>query len=776
MGANIRIALLIGLVIQNSLCALLGRASRTAAKPEDLYNINHFITVSECGKFILSLFLECYVQGGLSGLMESIHTHIFQNPRDAVKGSLIPAFLYLISNTLLYVALSNLSAPVFQVLCQFKLITTTIMSVVLLRRLYSRKQWYCIFFLCLGVATVINGEHRQRHHAERVSSLSEEKEEDPAKNILIGITTIGISCLLSSLAGVYFELIVKNSNAVEKEASVQLDSCDEEDESVLKITTSPSSSLARVRSVPSLWIRNMMLAFFSLIFGTMQGFMQKEPSKSFFHGFSVWVWVQVLLLSCGGLLVAGVIKYADNVVKGLATGISVVLSSSISILFLGDEPTQSFFVGVTLIVSSVYLFNNDIKLPTLRQTANAGLLYFVIFPYIFLQVGFPLQQESDKIVQDRMELNKNVTLHNMPNILHQEVNVLDTKTTHEANGSFVFVDTPSKTFSLDNSNDLPHEFLNIRFHVVTVGNFKDCGGCLVLNLLGPAIRDLGYNVTESGCPSIGADENVVIIYSESTTNRCPGNNKTAHVHWMLAPLNVLSGTKVLEYWKPEDMVFHYGTNSQGSTKIPVPLTNQLTLAQNPYPGDETDPDVIAKYKPLNRSGVSYILRKAKAFHGNIWVDRMLPHEHLGINATLLRRLKRDINTNRRIMSYEFFLSYDPYTYWSLQAAMLGTISVVHPVKGLSKEEWVSGFYVGGYLRSKNLTLNLPGIAYGWNRTEVSYARESLHQLRPLLLDANAWGRNVTVSRLIRDSKRWILGERKAFEGAVLAKDFYDKWD
>jgi Nucleotide-sugar transporter. len=422
MEVNIRIALLIALVLQNSLCAILGRASRTAARPEDLYNINHFITVSECGKFILSLLIECYIQGGFSGLAKSVYTHILKNPSDAVRGSLVPAFLYLISNTLLYIALSNLSAPVFQVLCQFKLITTTIMSVVLFKRLYSRKQWCCIFVLCAGVATVINGEQRQ-HNAERNDAMEKilgedhnNKEKDPTKNILIGVTTIGISCLLSSLAGVYFELIVKTAGVGKGGGCAEsADSSSSCEESGLKSSTSTFSS-PTIQTGPSLWIRNTMLAFFSLIIGTIQGLIQNDPSKSFFHGFNVWVWVQVLLLSCGGLLVAGVIKYADNVVKGLATGISVVLSSSISVLLLGDKPTESFFVGVTLIISSVYLFNNKVKFPNMRQALFAGMLFLAIFPFVFLQIAVPtgtMQEEPDLVVSSNVVEYGNVTFQNM---------------------------------------------------------------------------------------------------------------------------------------------------------------------------------------------------------------------------------------------------------------------------------------------------------------------------------------------------------------------------
>lgn len=43
----------------------------------------------------------------------------------------------------------------------------------------------------------------------------------------------------------------------------------------------------------------------------------------------------------GGLVVAAVVKYADNILKGFATSVSIVVSSLVSFYFLGDfKPTK----------------------------------------------------------------------------------------------------------------------------------------------------------------------------------------------------------------------------------------------------------------------------------------------------------------------------------------------------------------------------------------------------------------------------------------------------
>lgn len=56
----------------------------------------------------------------------------------------------------------------------------------------------------------------------------------------------------------------------------------------------------------------------------------------FFQGYNLLTWWIVLLQTCGGLGIAFVIKYADNILKGFAAGLSILLSSAVSYIFLDD--------------------------------------------------------------------------------------------------------------------------------------------------------------------------------------------------------------------------------------------------------------------------------------------------------------------------------------------------------------------------------------------------------------------------------------------------------
>lgn len=317
-----KLILLTGMVLQNSATVLVGRYTRSSVEKDDLYVVNHLIVITEIGKLLLSCAFEYFTTGGQ--LMQSIQTNILDAPYDALK-IMVPALLYLVQNSLLYVALSNLTAPIFQVTYQAKLVTTAVVSVIMLNRKYTFQQWICLCILSVGVAIVVLGE----------SSNSQKDVPAGEQSLFLGLIAVTIACFSSALAGVYFEKVIK------------------------------AGGKEKARPV-SVWMRNIQLAFFSILTALIQGWWSAKPSasgdqKEYFHGFTTWVWVLVSLQAGGGLLVAAIIKYADNVLKGLATGVSVCFATGVSTLLFGTPIGGQFTIGAGMILTAVYFFSNPFK-------------------------------------------------------------------------------------------------------------------------------------------------------------------------------------------------------------------------------------------------------------------------------------------------------------------------------------------------------------------------------------------------------------------------------
>ncbi|GAA5972785.1 hypothetical protein JCM8115_006558 [Rhodotorula mucilaginosa] len=245
--------------------------------------------------------------------------------RDCWKLS-IPACLYVIQNNLQFVAASNLDVPTFQVTYNLKILTTALFSVILLRRRLSPKKWFALLFLAAGVGVV----QLQSSAAAGSSSNHGGHEMNQAK----GLLAVMCACMTSGLAGVYFEMVLKGSKA-------------------------------------DLWIRNVQLSFFSLLPAVMAvfapdvtlfgGAANTSPapiqSQPIFANFGLWAWAVVSIQVIGGLVTALVIRYSDNIMKGFATSLAIVLSFCAGIILFDFQVTLSFLVGTAMVVTSTYLYN-----------------------------------------------------------------------------------------------------------------------------------------------------------------------------------------------------------------------------------------------------------------------------------------------------------------------------------------------------------------------------------------------------------------------------------
>jgi solute carrier family 35 (UDP-sugar transporter), member A1/2/3 len=349
-AAQFKLLLLVGMVLQNSSTVLVGRYTRAGVAKADQYDVNHLIVIIELGKLLLSCALEFYYTGGQ--LLDSLQLHIWSAPEDAVK-IVIPALLYLVQNTLLYVALSNLTAPLFQVTYQCKLVTTAVVSVLMLKVKYSLQQWICLTVISIGVAIVVLGETKD--------DPSKTSKSSSAQNLTVGLTAVTIACFSSACAGVYFEMVLKKPGGNAAGAAGNGNTNGNSNSN----NNGNGNAAAITKPAASLWMRNIQLSFISIIIAVLQSMFQDDPiGHTYLHGFTGWTWVLVLLQAAGGLLVAAVIKYADNVLKGLATGVSVVLATAASMVLFGTPLTSQFLIGAVMILISVYYFSNPLP-PTL---------------------------------------------------------------------------------------------------------------------------------------------------------------------------------------------------------------------------------------------------------------------------------------------------------------------------------------------------------------------------------------------------------------------------
>lgn len=239
--------LLAFLVVCNTTVVLIGRYTRSSQPYHNLFSINHLIIVSECSKFVMALLLEELHSDW--GLKMSLKNHVVNNPRDALK-MLVISILYLIQNSLLYVALSYLSVPVFQVLYQSKLCLTALLSVLMLGRTYHPRQWVCLGTMVLGITCVV------------VDGFSFESI-NGNDGVVIGIGAVLLAGLGSSFAGVYFEKLLKYSSSAQHSPLVE----EEEGQEESKDADATDDHDSAPTSFQRLWTKVLHIFFFQGVEG-----------------------------------------------------------------------------------------------------------------------------------------------------------------------------------------------------------------------------------------------------------------------------------------------------------------------------------------------------------------------------------------------------------------------------------------------------------------------------------------------------------------------------
>lgn len=270
----------------------------------------------------------------------------------------IPAGLGVLSNSLQYVALSNMRAAAFQVTFQLQFLTTAIFGLIVLRRSITPRKWGLLLLLLVGVALVqipdanseqtslqdeavsmhfprsleewkaVKGAAANLHKRSATYEGIEEDMQtaDPRLNATLGLLAIIGAAIASGIEGIYFEKVLKDSS-----------------------------------SHTSLWVRNVQLAIYSvfpaLFIGV--GFRDGErvSNDGFFQGYNWFVWCTILIQALGGIISTLSISRAQRDPRTLVTTASIILSVLGSIWLFEFQLTAT--VCSTYLPDSIFRWQED---------------------------------------------------------------------------------------------------------------------------------------------------------------------------------------------------------------------------------------------------------------------------------------------------------------------------------------------------------------------------------------------------------------------------------
>ncbi|KRX72442.1 UDP-galactose translocator 1 [Trichinella sp. T6] len=337
--------------------SLLLRHTQMKSTVSNHYLPSTVVLIAELVKLVTAVFLLLHeTKYHISSWILSVRKDFFCAPYEMLKMS-IPSICYAVQNNLEFYGLANMNAATYvyvdfscinegpyrlmsnnkykmsrlkkfsgktSVMAQFKVVTTAIFMVLLLGRSFSCRRWIAICLVSVGVSMAylgtVNG--KVENYNQAIPIVVEENA--PKQSLLIGLSVVTINCFLAGFAGVYCEVMLKNSSV-------------------------------------SLWIRNMQLYTCGLISAAIACWLtQSNEIKTFgfFHGYNALIFLIAGLQSAGGLYVSMVMKYLDNLMKSFAAAFSIIIVSIFSVLFLEGSVSQLFCLGAFVVCAAIVLYNS----------------------------------------------------------------------------------------------------------------------------------------------------------------------------------------------------------------------------------------------------------------------------------------------------------------------------------------------------------------------------------------------------------------------------------
>jgi UDP-sugar transporter A1/2/3 len=316
-GMSFRSLILGFLLLQNSGYTLLRKFSTMT---EDV-SAKEILLVGEFIKFFFSIYV-------ITGSKETSDApgagldKLVWLLRRSLK-MLVLAVIYLSMNILSFVALHYIGAGEFTVCAQLKILSTAGFSVLILGTSLSPVKWRALLLLVLSCILVASPDISHTPSAAHASSG------DPSSVTmkLLGYFAVLVEVALSGAASIYFEKFLKSST-----------------------------------EVITVWERNFQLSFYSIIIYSLIIIYENHDPNLSREAWSNWSFLTFLvsvLGAAGGLLVAATLKYADSILKTLATSGAIVISTILGHFFLSGPMDLTMVIGSMCTIIAIFNYTMD---------------------------------------------------------------------------------------------------------------------------------------------------------------------------------------------------------------------------------------------------------------------------------------------------------------------------------------------------------------------------------------------------------------------------------
>jgi UDP-sugar transporter A1/2/3 len=221
----------------------------------------------------------------------------------------LPAALYFLKNNLVFYGLLQSDPVQFQLLGNLKILTTTLLFRLIMKKPLSDLAYVSLLLLTIGL------------------TVTQLKNDTQLALTLDAVLTQTVIATLSALAAIVTEWLMKSNPR---------------------------------RQLESLHIQNIWLYVYGILFNLLALVGDDYEAlwrDGFFYGYS---WTTLFIVcnnAWSGIAVSAIMKYANNLVKLFVFAVSLVITTLLSIAFFSFEPSLHFALGSTVVFISIYLYN-----------------------------------------------------------------------------------------------------------------------------------------------------------------------------------------------------------------------------------------------------------------------------------------------------------------------------------------------------------------------------------------------------------------------------------
>lgn len=267
------------------------------------YNPSLILFAAEMLKLIISAHFyrnECIEQEMTSKLFKPLTTEFWYDAQMFA----VPAFLYFVLNNANMIALKYLSSHLVTMIANFKLVMVAGLAVTYFKQPISNVQWFAVTMVCVGMAVTLGNPGMKSQNRGNVDG-------SVAPAVAYGV----VSAAISSVAGGVTEMLYKKGN-------------------------------------DTVHIQNVKMYTFGVLFNSLSIVLYGTNNTCVFTHLHALL---IVLFALSGLSMGLIMKYINNVVRGVAVSLGSVISTGVSVALLGNELTGNFLVGGSIVVISAHM-------------------------------------------------------------------------------------------------------------------------------------------------------------------------------------------------------------------------------------------------------------------------------------------------------------------------------------------------------------------------------------------------------------------------------------